>query len=116
MSTMDIKKYKFGQVTIDDVMYTRDLVIYPDKVETSWWRDANHLVQLKDLQKILNAPLQVLIIGTGPFNEMKVENSVKEACASKGIKLIMENTEKACEIYNELKTQRIMIVTALHLT
>ncbi|MFA5032335.1 MAG: MTH938/NDUFAF3 family protein [bacterium] len=113
---MDIKKYKFGQVTIGDVIYTRDLVIYPDKVETSWWRDANHLVQLKDLQKILNSPLQVLIIGTGPFNEMKIEDSVKEACDSKGIKLIIENTEKACETYNELKAQNIKVITALHLT
>ncbi|MDD2891002.1 MAG: Mth938-like domain-containing protein [bacterium] len=112
----NIKHYEFGRVTVDDVIYGRDLIIYPDKVETSWWRDVNHLVQLKDLQNVFNTPLQILIIGTGPSNEMKIADSVKEACDSKGIKLITENTEKACKIYNELKTQNIKIVIALHLS
>ncbi|MDD5528525.1 MAG: MTH938/NDUFAF3 family protein [bacterium] len=113
---MEIKRFGSGQVRIGDIIYTRDIIIYPDRIETSWWRDANHLVQLKDLQKILNTPPQVLIIGTGPFNEMKIDNNVKEICDSKGIKLITENTQKACEIYNELKKQNLNIVTALHLT
>ena len=113
---MEIKGFDFGHVRIDDVIYTRDVVIYPDRIETNWWRDATHLVQIKDLQSVINTLPQVLIIGTGVYNKMQIDENIRKECELKGIKLITEETSKACEIYNELKKQPLKIVTALHIT
>ena len=54
-------------------------------------------------------------MGTGDNGLMKIPNDTKQFLESKKIKLISEETKKACDIYNKLKGKK-GIVAALHLT
>jgi hypothetical protein len=110
-----IDSYSFGRIVIDGKTYTSDVIIYPDKVNDSWWRKSGHLLHKEDLTDVIQYNPEVLIVGTGDNGLMKVPNDTKQFLESKGIELISEETRKACDIYNELKGRR-KIVAAFHLT
>ena len=110
-----IESYSLGRIVIDGKIYTSDLILYPDKIDDSWWRKSGHILRREDLTDVVQYNPGVLIVGTGANGLMKVPNETKEFVESKGIELIVEETKKACETYNELKKKK-KIVAAFHLT
>lgn len=110
-----IESYAFGRIVLSGKAYTSDLIIYPEKIDSSWWRKTGHRLCLQDLQKVLEEDLEVLVIGTGYMGLMKVEEEVKRYAEIHGFQLIVEKTKKAVEIYNSLHTHK-KTVAAFHLT
>jgi len=41
-----IEHYSFGRIVIDGKEYTKDLIIYPDKIRANWWRKEGHKLRL----------------------------------------------------------------------
>jgi hypothetical protein len=39
-----IESYKFGEIIITGKKYDSDLIIYPDHIDSSWWRKEGHLL------------------------------------------------------------------------
>ncbi|ODS33148.1 MAG: hypothetical protein SCARUB_01704 [Candidatus Scalindua rubra] len=113
---MKIKSYEFGRIEIDDKVYTSDVIIYDDHVNSSWWRKEGHYLQTEDIEEILNVKPDVIIMGTGKFGTMKVSNEVKKELESRGIELIYANTDEAFKRHNEIFNSGKKLVTALHLT
>jgi len=110
-----IESYSFGQIKINGMLYTSDVIIYPDHVDDHWWRKEGHRLNIDDLKDIWQAEPEVLILGTGYSGLMKVPNDVKELVASKNIELIVESTKEAYKTYNRLASTR-RTVAAFHLT
>lgn len=115
MTPPKIDSYRFGHVVIDDQQYTSDVIIYPDRVEGSWWRDEGHSLALADLPAVLRDPPQVLVIGQGSLGRMDVPPKVRRYFQDAGVEVIAETTASACETYNRLREVR-RTVAALHLT
>jgi len=110
-----IEFYDFGQITIDGRRFTRDLIIFPDRVRDGWWRREGHQLSMHDLKEVVEAKPEVLVIGTGYNGYMDVPSDVRDFFASREIELVVEKTSEACETYNRLaKSKRA--VAALHLT
>jgi hypothetical protein len=112
---MHIDDYTFGRIVINNKTYTSDIIVYPDRVDPSWWRKEGHYLQEIDLSEILNAHPDILIIGTGNSGVMQVPESIKIFLESKGITLYADKTGKAVEMYNN-QTGDKKIVGAFHLT
>lgn len=112
---MKINHYSFGRITIEGRTYTSDVIIYPDHVDSSWWRKEGHYLQAADLTDIVNAKPDVLIIGTGYSGVMAVPKETLEFIRSKGIEVRIERTEKAVELYNSIQKDK-KVIAALHLT
>ena len=110
-----IESYSFGRIVIDGQLYTRDLILYSDRVDENWWRGKGHWLEVEDLQEIFNVRPDTLIVGTGATGLMKISAEVKHQLKEKGIELIAERTEEACQRFNTLSPQR-KVVAALHLT
>ena len=110
-----IESYAFGRMVISGKGYTSDLIIYPDRIEPSWWRKTGHRLCLEDLQEVLNEDFEVLVVGTGYTGLMKVEEEVKRYAETHGFQLIIEKTKKAVEIFNSLCAHK-KTVGAFHLT
>ena len=110
-----INDYRFGHIVIDGEEYTSDVKIFPDGVEGDWWREMGHELVIADIEDILAAHPQVLIIGTGSAGVMRVPENTKKVIQENGIELIIERTGDACKIYNQLNKTKI-VVAALHLT
>jgi hypothetical protein len=110
-----IDSYHFGQIVINGQKYTSDVIIFPDRVQGDWWRDASHKLTLKDVAVIMNENPEILLVGTGALGLMRVLPDVARETEAHNIELIVQPTSEACETYNQLsKTQRV--VAALHLT
>ena len=110
-----IDSYSFGKIVIGGKTYTSDVILYPDKVDESWWRKDGHLLQKEDLIDVIQYNPEVLIVGTGAYGLMKVPDETKQFLEAKEIELIAEETGKACKTYNELKEKR-KVIAAFHLT
>ena len=99
-----IDSYSFGKIVIEGKIFNSDVIIYQDNIDHKWWRKEGHLLQKEDLYDVLKHRPKILIVGTGNPGLMKVPEETKQYIKSKGIKLIIDNTEKACKIYNKLKS------------
>jgi hypothetical protein len=112
---MRIEHYSFGKIVIDGQTYTSDIIVYPGRVDTSWWRRDGHYLQAVDLGDIIMAKPDMLIIGTGYSGVMTVPEETARFVAAKGIELRVERTGKAVELYNNAKKDKA-VIAALHLT
>lgn len=112
---MKITHYSFGKIIIDGKTYNSDVIIYPDRVDSSWWRKEGHYLQIVDLKDVISAKPSDLIIGTGYYGAMEVPGEVIEFLKSKGIEICIEKTARAVELYNE-GAQKAPTIAALHLT
>lgn len=112
---MKIEAYEFGRLVCGGTTYTSDLIIYPDRVDPSWWRVKGHLLQIADLETILKEEPDILIIGTGAMGIMKVPKELKKQLGEKNIELYVQRTGKAVEVFNSADKNKT-VIGAFHLT
>ena len=110
-----INSYEFGHIVVDGKSYTSDIIIYPQKINTHWWRKEGHLLLPQDIKEALKEKPEVLIIGTGNFGLMKVPPKTLKYIKSKGIEVKVEPTRLACQLYNGIYSSQ-KTIAALHLT
>lgn len=110
-----IESCVFGRMIIEGQTYTSDLIIFPDRINHSWWRKSGHRLCLEDIKEVLKEEPEVIIIGTGFTGLMKVEEDVKRHAQAKGILLIIEKTKNAVQKFNELSSKK-KTAGAFHLT
>lgn len=113
---MQIESYRFGRIVVDGHPYTHDLIIYPDRVQSNWWRQEGHELHPGDLQDVLTASPHTLIVGTGSVGRLRILQETEELFQQRGIHLIALRTEAACQAYNQLRQRGERVVAALHLT
>jgi len=111
-----IEAYSFGSIRVDGKKYTRDLIIYPDRVDSDWWRKEGHKLQLDDIADVLADPPEVLVVGQGDPGQMRVAPPVVEALEKLDVRLISAPTKKACSTFNQLSREGRRVVAAFHLT
>jgi hypothetical protein len=113
--SMRVERCRFGEVTIGGKRYVDDVIVFEDRVEPRWRRKEGHLLQLEDLGEALVDKPEVLIVGTGAQECMKVAPEVVAATRAEGIELLEFDTRTACQTFNHLHGKR-RIVAVLHLT
>jgi hypothetical protein len=110
-----IDSYSFGRITVNGTSYSSDLIIYPDHVDSSWWRKEGHRLCQEDLEEVLRYKPEVLVVGQGKPGLMKVGRELIERLSRLGIEVRSAPTAQAVRIYNELCSKG-HVVAALHLT
>ena len=113
---MKISAYDFGSISIIDRAYTSDVIITPDKVIDAWWRKQGHKLQIDDLDDIVQANPDMLVIGTGYYGRMQVPAETRQYLQDKGIKVHEARTRDAVAGFTALQKEYARIVAALHLT
>jgi hypothetical protein len=112
---MHIDGYVFGRIIIDQKTYTADLIVYPDKVDPSWWRKEGHFLQKEDLGGVIAAKPDVFIVGTGDMGVMQVPESTLSFLEKQGIEVHVAKTGKAVELFNNQPAGK-KVIAAFHLT
>lgn len=110
-----VDSYQFGVIVVNGRRYTSDVIIYPNRVDDSWWRREGHSLSPRDLGEIVREKPEILVIGTGNSGLMKVSPSTRRWIEEKGIKLKAEPTQTAYQTYNQLQKAH-KVIAALHLT
>ncbi len=115
MTVPKIDSYHFGVIVIDGQTYRKDVIITPDGVIANWWREAGHSLTIQDLDRVLADSPDLLVIGQGAYGRMEVPPETHQALIDAGIRVSHQNTEQACQLYNELRANQ-HVIAALHLT
>ena len=110
-----IDSYSFGTIKIDGKKFTKDLIIFPDKINSNWRRKTGHLLAEDDIVETIDYKPEVLIIGTGASGLMKVDDRVKDKLKVLGAEFIIKKTSEAVMEYNGIYKDK-KVVCALHLT
>ncbi len=112
-----IEGYDFGWMIISGKKYTKDLIIYDDKVVMEeWWRREGHSLHVEDVKGVVERLRpKTLVVGTGYNGLMEVPHETEEYLKSMGALILAEKTGDAYRTYNEkLKSKSVM--GAFHLT
>ncbi len=112
---MHIDSYEFGRIVVDGRTFTQDIILLPEGIQDSWWRQEGHRLQLADIDSILAARPEVLIVGQGQPGRMQVDQELAQYLRQQGIELIEVPTAQACQTFNALSSHR-RVAAALHLT
>lgn len=110
-----IQRFRPGEVMVGGERYTYDIIVFDDGVRQRWWRKEGHLLQMDDVRDALATQPEVLIIGTGADEQMKISPEVIAHTRQANIELLQFDTRRACQTYNHLHGKR-RIVALLHLT
>ncbi len=112
---MIISDYAFGRIVINGKTYSKDVIIFPDRVFSPWWRGEGHLLQIDDLVEVVKSDITELIIGTGYYGTMNVPSGVIDYLNKQGITASIEKTPQVVDIYNSTISEKAAMA-ALHLT
>jgi len=112
---MHIDSYEFGRIVVDGRAYTQDLILLPEGIQDSWWRQEGHLLQIADIAGVLAANPEIMIVGQGQPGRMQVDADLVRYLKENGIELMAMPTNRACTMFNNLTGKR-KVAAALHLT
>ena len=112
---MHIDRYEFGLIVIEGQTFKNDVLIWPGRVKSDWWRQEAHLLQLDDVAEALAANPQVLVVGQGEPGKMQVDPALAAYLQERGVELMAHPTREACRVINDLSGKR-RLAAALHLT
>ena len=115
MNDRMIDGYRFGKIIINGKTYQKDLIIFPDKVIPNWRREQGHCLGMNDLKDVVAVQPNIIIIGTGMFGRMIIPQKIMTELEIRGIDVIAEKTDRACQIFNQRQAED-GIIAALHLT
>ena len=83
-------------MTIGGKKYYRDLKIIDGHIKEDWWaRNQGHCLNAIDINDILSAKPEVLVIGTGYAGNMRVPRVVRSDIENQNINIIEDITSKA---------------------
>jgi hypothetical protein len=111
-----IEEYSFGHMLSNGKEYRRDLKIIGGRVQKDWWHEEDRRLDTGDIADILSADPDVLVVGTGPSGNMRVEESIRSALEDRNIRLIAKETAEAVQTFNELFSEGRNVGGAFHLT
>jgi len=96
--------------------YDGDIKIVSGEVVSDWWRKEGHALESSDVEDIIAARPETLVVGTGDPGRMKVRESLRKQLAELGMDLVEEPTARAVKIFNELSGSGHKVAGAFHLT
>ena len=112
-----IDSYRFGKIVVDKVAYNRDLIVFPDRVRPDWRRMEGHLLQWPDLaESIQEFDPEVIVIGTGQFDRMRIGADFSDEIGKRGFELHAEPTDRAVKTFNRFVLEGGRAMAAFHLT
>jgi hypothetical protein len=112
-----IDHYTTGShMTVRGTRYRKDLKIIHGEVMGNWWRKEGHRLAVGDIDDILTASPQILVIGTGYAGNMRVPDAVRQTLADHQIKVIAQTTANATTTFNRLTAEGKDVAGAFHLT
>ncbi len=112
---MEIQEIQFGRITIQGQVYAKDLKICRDQVLCPWWRKKGHQVDVEDIQDLIDARPEQIVLGRGSPGLMQATDRLKSTLQAAGITLLEADTPKAVGEYTRLAQEGRDVALGLHL-
>jgi hypothetical protein len=111
-----IDQYTSGRIIVNNKTYHQDLKIIHGQILDNWWRKTGHRVDVNDMKDVLDASPDIIVIGTGYAENMRVSEELTSETRQRNIKLIAEDTYTAVQTFNDLFSKEKNVSGAFHLT
>ena len=111
---VSIQYVKFGEVKIDNHVFYSDMIV--------WWDGEkefvakNHVFDMKMFSRLLRKKPDVVVIGTGQQGMVKISDDVFQLAKEKGIKVFVDTSAKAADIFNGMLATGKKAVAFIHTT
>lgn len=105
---------KFGEISINGKIYYSDmLVCWDGRIE---FRAKKHVFDMDDFVALLKMKPDIIVIGTGQTGVVKISDEVVQVAEDKKIKLYVDPSPKAVDMFNGLIAQGKKAVALIHTT
>lgn len=111
-----IEEYSRGRIRINGATYDEDVKIIGAEVVPHWWRKNGHRIDVEDIQDILDAKPEILVVGTGYAQNVQISPEAASRAKSKEVRLVAEATPQAVNTFNRLLYEGKNVCGAFHLT
>jgi hypothetical protein len=108
-----IDSVDFGEIVVAGKSYYSDVSI--DSKGRVEHRTKSHVVGADDIMPVLK-DVDCIVIGTGMEGSVEVEDEVPEILENKGIKLFVEETRNAVDVFNGLIADKKRVAGIFHVT
>jgi hypothetical protein len=114
MGMVNIDAVKFGEIKVDDRIYYSDMIVWWDgKIE---YRRKSHMFDIAEFKKLMKREPGAMVIGTGLVDTVNVPDDVREAAKKNKIKLFIDLSVNAVDIFNGLVKTNKKPVAVIHTT
>jgi|SRR3989344_3748372 len=107
-----IQEYKLGAFIVSGRQFIGSIKIIDDKVR--YWERETLVLDVKDIEELLRAQPEFIVIGTGAGGLLKVSDAVRSAINNKGITMITAKTQEAIKRFNEFKEKNKKVAGIFH--
>ncbi len=104
--------YESGTVGINEIAYTRSLIVRPHALQSDWPVESVGDLAVQDLQPVLEAPPEILLIGTGQAQQFP-DRGVWRHLRAQGMGVEIMATAAACRTYNLIMAEGRDVAAAL---
>lgn len=104
-----IEEVAFAKMVCNGKVYRAPLLVYQDAVDGRWWRKEGMAFSPEDFDDVIEAEPEVVVLGTGFSDSIKVKDDTKTRFEQEGIEYIVAKTPEAVEKYNELLPKRRVV-------
>jgi len=111
-----IEDYAPGRMTVNGETHKRDLKIIDARIVSEWWCKEDHRLDAGDLEDVLDAAPEVLVVGMGYAGNMRLEETLRSRFRKEGIEVVSERTGEAVKTFNDLCAKGKNVAGAFHLT
>jgi len=109
-----IQKVEFGNIVINGRVYSEDnIIIFWDDVQTI---EKSHKITKSVFEKVLLREPEIVIIGIGFNNLVKVSDEVKEIADRNKIELLVLDTKSAIKEFKKIVHTGKRVVAIIHPT
>ena len=105
-----IDSFEFERVVIQGEEYNSDILISPDGYISKWDREEEHTIKLVDIEGVLTHRPDLIVIGTGTIGNLKLTEDVEPFLGEKNIEVIAYKSEKAIDMYRQLRNQHRVLL------
>jgi len=104
----------FGSITVDGKRYPQDVWIFTDGSIKR--RDQNHEVTLDELDLLSEGKPEIVVVGTGQSDCVRIDEDAAREASKRGIKMISDATPNALKRYNEAANAGRRVAGTFHVT
>jgi len=115
-----IDSFSFGSIVVEGKKYSRDVLIFPDgsvkKRKGGFWKYGSHAIKKREIEELVKANPEVVIVGTGTDAKAKLESGVESLVKEAKMELVTFPSKEAIERLNQLVGENKRVSALIHIT
>lgn len=110
----------WGKMEVEKIGISKDFKLWPGGGRSWDWSeygtDHSKGIQQGDLEELMTNGCRVVVLTTGRMKRLKVPNQIVDSLKESSIEVIVADTEKAIQIYNDYVSKGMAVGGLFHST